>query len=78
MAMRFCGNVYVCVTTATPCSSFAHIATVDIAIAARLVAKLPGANNGAVPIAGTSRVLKEDSITATVSDSTANGADRPA
>ena len=72
LAKWFCVSGFAWTMNAAPSSSFVHAAIVDNAIAASPAALGRDAVNGAAPIAGTSKVRKDNSIIATASGNTAN------
>ena len=78
MEKWFCGREFVAARDARRCSGFVRTATADRAIAVRLAAAKPGANNTARPTAAISRVGKAGSIIGTGKVRTGNATRRSA
>ncbi|PYS56806.1 MAG: hypothetical protein DMF76_23895 [Acidobacteria bacterium] len=72
MEKWFSGCAFVAVRDARRCSGFARTATADRAIAVRLAAAQPGADNTALPTTATSGVGKAGSIIGTGNVRTGN------
>jgi hypothetical protein len=78
MEKWFCGREFVAARDARRCSGFVHTATADRAIAVRLAAAKPGADNTALPTTATSGVGKAGSIIGTGNVRTGNATHRSA
>jgi hypothetical protein len=75
-AKRFYVNGFVAAANAARCFSSARTATADTAIAVCRAGKVRGAGRGAARTGGTSRALRDDSITAIVNARTGSAKHR--